>query len=264
MAITNLHAFLQDYFRAHHCELLKIEDGMFTIQLTEDMDRALMNRPFYWHYVKKTGHEGMPMQLTLISNPDKRGEKGEWVHFGSPRLQQILEHLKQQEKHTKLFQKVQTSANTPLYPWLVINIKISYTGKQKRDEIFSIGLHLVNGMMKLEMMEKLKQLPLQMKISDYCYTISPMIKLNSGYLRIQSVIDNYIENQTHEWADQSIIELEEEIEMLHYFYAQESNKEQIDKELNEIKERYEPSITYKIINGGIFYLTANALDEPKA
>ncbi|UJL44835.1 hypothetical protein KFZ58_10320 [Virgibacillus sp. NKC19-16] len=260
MAITNLNEFLQDYFTANQCELIFNEDGVLTVQLTEEMDRALMNRPFYWHYVKSTGYAGEPMKLTLVTNPDKREEKGEWIHFGSPRLQQILTQLKQNEKVTKLFQKVETNQNTPLYPWLVVNIKISYVGKQKKDEVFSIGLHLVNGMMKVEMMEQMQQLSLQMTISDYCYPISPLIKLKSGYLRIQSVIDNYIENQTHEWAEESWKTLDEEIQMLHYFYTGETEtvNEQKQKELNEMKERYEPYISYEVINGGIFYFTEDA------
>ncbi|MBY7143386.1 hypothetical protein KFZ56_10055 [Virgibacillus sp. NKC19-3] len=260
MAITNLHEFLQDYFTANQCELIFNEDGVLTVQLTEEMDRALMNRPFYWHYVKNTGYAGEPMKLTLITNPEKREEKGEWIHFGSPRLQQILNQLKQNEKVTKLFQKVKTNQNTPLYPWLVINLKVSYVGKQKKDEVFSLGLHLVSGIMKVEMMEIMQQVSLQMSISDYCYPISPLIKINSGYLRIQSVIDNYIENQTHEWAEESWKALDEEIQMLHHFYTEqtETMQEQKQKELIEIKKRYEPYISYEVINGGIFYLTEDA------
>ncbi|MBP1969737.1 hypothetical protein J2Z83_001844 [Virgibacillus natechei] len=263
MAITNLNKFLGEYFTANNCELLHNQDGILTIQLTEQMDRELMNRPFYWHYVKSTGYSGEPMKLTLITNPEKRENQGEWIHFGSPRLQQIINQLKTNERNTKLFQVVETNKNTPLYPWLVINIKISYIGKQKKDEVFSIGLHLVNGVMKLEMMDKLQQIPLKLTISDYCYPISPMIKLKSGYLRIQSIIDDYIENQLHEWAEQSLLTLDEEIQMLNYFYSGETDtvQEQKEKELAEMKKRYEPSITYHVINGGVFYLTEDTLKE---
>lgn len=255
MEITNLNVFLERYFSSHHCELTANHDGIMTVQLTEQMDRALMNRPFYWHYVKSTGHNGQPMKLTFITNPDHREEQGEWIHFGSPRLQQIMNHLKQNEIYTKLFQKVDVQTNTPLYPWLVCNFKISYQGKQKKDEMISIGLHLVNGKMHTNMMEKLEEITLQMTISDYCYPISPMIKLKSGYIRIESVITNYFENQTHEWAEASLKTLEEERKTLKYFYTENMDEEQMQKELNEIKERYYPSITYEVINGGIFYLT---------
>lgn len=258
MAITDLNGFIESYFTTHHCEVLDCKDGVLTVQLTEEMDRALMNRPFYWHYVKATGNPGTPMQLTLITNPEKRDIKGEWIHFGSPRLQQIINHLKQNEQFTKLFQKVDTAANTALYPWLLINIKISYEGKQKKDEVFSIGLNLVNGFMKQGMMGHLQELQFNMAISDFCYPISPLIKLNSGFKRIEAVLDNYVTNQSHQWADEAILMQKEEIQLLHHFYQDSSETEQMKKEVTEIRRRYQPRISFKVINGGIFYLTGDA------
>lgn len=256
MAIPDLNNFLKSFFTAHHCSLLLDQDGVLTIQLTEEMDRALMNRPFYWHYMKKMGHSGEPMQLTLITNPNKRDDEGEWIHFGSPRLQQIIGYLQQQEKYTKLFQIVNPTVNTALYPWLVTNIKVSYRGKYKRDELFSIGLNLINGTMKSDMMKILDSIPLHTTISDFCYTLSPLVKLKSGYRRIEAVVDQYIENQNHEWASEALEELQTEIELLKYFYTSDNDNEQMEKEIKEINERYQPRITYQVINGGLFYLTS--------
>lgn len=258
MAIKNLHDFLTSYFTAHHCTLEKNTDGVLTVQLNEKMDRALMNRPFYWHYVKKMGSSGQPMKLTLITDPLNRDGKNEWVHFGSPRLQQILQHLGENEKFTKLFEGVNKNRKTALYPWLVTNVKIGYQGKQKRDEIISIGLHLVNGSMKVEMMEELQTRSLQMTIPDYCYTISPMIKLKSGFKRIESVLESYINDQSHDWASESLTTMEEEINLLKHFYRgtndNEQEKQEMEKEVEEITKRYKPCITFEVINGGIFYL----------
>ncbi|MUK87142.1 hypothetical protein GMD78_01850 [Ornithinibacillus sp. L9] len=256
MAISNLNSFLEDYFTAHHCKILNNENGLLQIQLTEEMDKALMNRPFYWHYIKKMGHPGDPMQLTLRTNPTHPDPKGEKIHFGSPRLQQILNHLKNNERFTKLFQRVQATTNTALHPWLVTNIKISYIGKQKKDELFSLGLNLVNGVMKSEMMEQLNQIDLQAAISDYCYTISPLIKVESGFNRIKTVLDDYLQNQEHHWATESLKELKKEIELLKHFYHDQTEQEEvrIQKEIEEITDRYHPKIEVSVINGGIFYL----------
>lgn len=255
MAITDLNVFLQDYFRAKDCTILENSNGMLRVQLNEEMDRELMNRPFYWHYIKKIGREGDPMQLTLITNPELRDQKGEWIHFGSPRLQQIMNHVKGKERYAKLFQQIDTGQNTALYPWLVINMKISFKGKQKKDEIHSIGLHLVNGKMKVNMMEELDRVDLQTRISDYCFTISPIIKLHSGYLRIENVVVDYVQNLDSEWANDSIRLMKEETEILERFYTDPDDKEQFEKESNEIKERYQPVIELNVINGGIFYLS---------
>ncbi|HLR80683.1 MAG TPA: YqhG family protein [Bacillota bacterium] len=259
MPITNLNTFLSRFFNAHHCTILRNEDGVMTVQLTEEMDQSLMNRPFYWHYVKKMGKMGEPMKLTFITNPSQREQQGEWIHFGSPRLQHILHLLKTRERFTKLFQSVrdrQSLSKTELHPWLVVNIKITYVGQQTKAELFSIGLNLVNGEMKSEMMNHLKHVDLQTTIGDYCYTISPLITIRSGFKRIQSVIDNYVRNKDYEWAHTSQRELKKEIQLLNYFYEgkSEEEKEQQAKEIREITKRFKPRISISIINGGLFYL----------
>lgn len=255
MKIENLNDFLETYFSIHECHILSNDDGVLSVQLTEDMDKALMNRPFYWHYMNSMGQQGQPMKLSLITNPEKREDKGEWIHFGSPRLQQIIKHLRDHETYIKLFQTVDTAVNIALYPWLLTNLKISYQGKQKKDEIFSIGLNLVNGMMKIEMMDLLDTLSLSKTISDYCYPISPIIKLRSGYQRIETVIDNYIKDQEHTWADEALKTMKNEIKMVQHFYTEDSDQEQKQKEIDEVKERYTPYITYEVINGGVVYVT---------
>ncbi|SFA71333.1 protein YqhG of unknown function [Lentibacillus halodurans] len=258
MAIRKLHTFLQSYFTAHHCELLHNQEGVLTVQLTEEMDRALMNRPFYWHYIKKMGHPGEPKQLTLITDPEKRDGKHEWIHYGSPRLHQIVNHLREHEKYTKLFERVDSKQKTSLFPWLVTNIKISYQGKQKKDEMVSIGLQLVNGVMKLKMMDDLQTKPMQNTISDYCYTISPMIKLQSGFKRIEKVLKTYVEDQDHDWAEASLKTMEEEIDLLRHFYKTDAENDEMKKEIDDIKKRYSPYIAFEVVNGGIFYLKNEA------
>ncbi|HEX6594434.1 MAG TPA: YqhG family protein [Bacillota bacterium] len=257
MDLTNLNTFLSQFFTAHHCPIIKNMDGVMTVQLTEEMDQALMNRPFYWHYVKRMGKLGEPMQLTLITNPSHHGQSGEWIHFGSPRLQQIIHFLKNRERFTKLFQHVDAApTKTELHPWLVVNIKIAYVGQHKKAELFSIGLNLVNGTMKSDMMSVLKQINLQTTIADYCYTISPLIKLQSGFRRIKSVVFKYVNNQEHEWAQRSLIQLKKEIQLLNHFYTEKSEDEKLqkEKEIREITNRFEPRIKISVINGGLFYL----------
>lgn len=268
MSIRDLNIFLQDFFTANQCHVEEEANGKLHVHLTEEMDRVLMNRPFYWHYIKQMGFTGDPRTLRMVTDPNHPDEDGEMIHFGSPRLQQIMNHLKANERFTKLFEQVDTKsehdlsdgsgtvAGIPLYPWLVLNMKISYQGKQKKDEIFSIGLHLLNGGMQTEMMELLKERSLQMGIGDYCYTISPIIKLQSGLKRIEAVVTDHIKKQNDDWANESKEALNEELQLLEHFYDGQDNLDTTNKqkEINEIKRRFEPKIVMQIINGGIFYL----------
>lgn len=259
MALENLHDFLSDYFIANQCEIIENANGKLHVQLTDRMDEVLMNRPFYWHYVKKLGYPGEPMTLTLITNPERREEGGEWVHFGSPRIHQIFRTLTDQGKFTKLFEQVNSGQRTALVPWLVINMKISYTGKHKRDEIISIGLQMINGAMKLDMMDALDSIPMQSAISDFSYTMTPIIRIKSGYQRIISYLEQYLQRQNHEWAQESWNHLQEEKQLLEHFYQNSAEDEEYEnryeQEMKDIESRFQPFIHLSVINGGLFYLS---------
>src|SRR5699024_2982570 len=145
-------------------------------------------------------------------------QKGEWVQYGTRRLHQIESYLEEQAQYTMLYQSVQSTKKTMLQPWLLINYQLIYTGKHRKEEILSFGLNLINGMMTLNMMERLDDIPLQQAISDQCYTISPLITIPSGFLRIEKYVDQYLKQQNYTWAEESIRLLEEELAMLEHFY----------------------------------------------
>ena len=58
MQQQEIHNFLMTYFHPIIVKLLKNMTPILTIQLTIEMDKELMNRPFYWQYLEKTG--GVP------------------------------------------------------------------------------------------------------------------------------------------------------------------------------------------------------------
>ncbi|HEY4602625.1 MAG TPA: YqhG family protein [Cerasibacillus sp.] len=257
MALSQLDHFFSTYFKAHQCDVHLKENGILKVQLTKEMDQALMNRPFYWHYMEKTGQTGEPMQLTIITDPSHPDQQpGEWGHLGSPRLQQIIDHLKMNETHAKLYHHISPTTETPLYPWLVTNIKIIYQGKQTREELFSIGLNLINGMMQTNMMEALNTLSFQRTIPDFCFPLSPLIRLKSGYRRIENVLKQYINDQDHTWVKETLDMREHELSLLQHFYetGDEEHEALYKKEETDIKNRLQPKIHVHVINGGLFYL----------
>ncbi len=156
-----------------------------------------------------------------------------------------------------LFQEVEAEINTPLYPWLLANFKISYSGRQKKEELISLGIHLLNGKMIVNMMDELEKLTLKQQISDLCYTITPIITLSSGYKRLEKIILNYIDNQPKEWANEAMETLNEEIALLQHFYQDDLDDKILKKEIEELNNRYTPEINIEVISGGIVYLLDN-------
>src|SRR5690625_2175179 len=182
----SLSQFLANYFEAHHCHVKVTNKYQLTINLTEEMDKAIMNRPFYWQYMSTTGQQGEPLTLSLkTKNIETDTDDVELIHFGSIRLHTIFDQLRQSARFVRLVENVATQTNTMLFPWIRNNIIISYEEMQKKDELFSIDLQLVNGTIVRNMMEHLMKRPLSEQISNYCYTISPLIKLQSGFNRMK-------------------------------------------------------------------------------
>lgn len=251
--------FLYRFFQANQCPILFVDETNIQVQLTIEMDKALMNRPFYWHYIAATNQLGEPKQLLLTTEQVESTEK-EWIHHGSPRLEQIYQLMLQENNVVQLFEIQHTDVQTMLHPWLLTNYCISYQGKQKKESFFSLGLNLINGTIVHNMMERLNLISLAPSISAYCYIISPIIKIQSGFKRIEHVITDQIQNENHNWAKESLQYMEEEIEMANYFF-EDKTTEKYTKEITSIKQRFQPRISHDVINGGVIYLSNQFLQK---
>lgn len=263
MQQEQIHHFLESFFTANSCNIVENEPGYLTVQLTIEMDKELMNRPFYWHYLEKTNGAPNPMKLTLITNQHQVPDdlKGEVMHFGSPRLHQIFHSTTRLGSYIRLFEKVSsTDGNIPLHPWLGVNIIVSYQCDMKKDQHYSIGLHLVSGTLVENFQEKLEKIELTPKIPDLCFNVIPLIKPQSGLKRIEQFIEQSISRDNHSWADAARQRWNDDLELLDHFYEDVDEKPDcyhLEKEA--LRELYEPQINVSVQSGGIFYLTPQAI-----
>lgn len=259
MQQQDIHDFLRRYFIANGCEIKEEREGYMTVQLTIEMDKELMNRPFYWHYLEKTGGVPNPMALTLIYDREKAPEKmkGEIIHFGSPRLHQIFASTKNLSKYIRLYEDIPNprKQHIPLKPWLGLNLKISYQCDRKKDVLRSIGLQLINGQMVENFYDHLSRLALTPKIPDYSFTLSPLIMPKSGVLRIERFLRRELEAEDVTWANEARKRWQKDLALLEHFYKDNEEKsESYFIEKQALQEQYEPKINISIINGGLFYL----------
>lgn len=252
--------YIEKYFTANECDIRKVANGCMEIQLTVEMDKLLMNRPFYWHYLEKTGGIPNPMKIVLQTEPGEvEGveKKPEFIHFGSPRLHQLFQTTKELGAFMRLYEDVnaQKGIFVPLEPWLCLNVKVSYQCDRKKDHLYSIGLQLINGMIKNDFHDYIETLSLTPRIPDYCYTMSPLIKPVSGFKRIENYLEQEISNDDHTWADEARERLKDDQELLEHFYeSAEEIPDTYEVEMEALKELYDPKVKIEIINGGMFYL----------
>jgi len=254
--IFNVQPFFTTFFKENHCSV-KEDHALLHVKLSKEMDKALMNRPFYWHYVEATNQIGVPQTVSFSFDGQIKDDKIISVHFGCPWFQKVKRYLHDNCTMIYAYEAINRETKTMLQPWLLTNMLITYSGKNQKEELHSFGLNLINGTMHLNMMEKLNERSITTTIPDFCYTISPVITLQSGFKRIEQFVYKILTEKEHRWAIEANEALHEEIEMLQHFYRTDENDAQFQKEINAAKKRLLPTITMTVLSGGLLYLTEN-------
>ena len=54
-----IHQYVRQFFNENNCTILRESEHFVQVQLTVEMDKKIMNRPFYWKYVESTGAEAI-------------------------------------------------------------------------------------------------------------------------------------------------------------------------------------------------------------
>lgn len=261
-----LYDFLMRYLTLKGCAVLEKSPAHITARLSEEADREIMNRPYYWLYVDRTGVPAEPMTVTFYFDPANTfAAKGraELIHLGSPRLHHIFQACHKQGQYIRLYEQTESSSGVkrPLTPWLCLNYTISFVCDQKRELYYPLGFNLINGEIIAPFDDYLETYRFTPKIPDYSFTLTPIFSLASAVKRIETHLSDYIRQMDPAWAIQAKKRLEEERELILSFFENDENKKEIlSKRLAELEE-YEPRIEVTPINVGLFYLATHPLTK---
>ncbi|MCM2675008.1 YqhG family protein [Alkalicoccobacillus plakortidis] len=257
--------YVERYFSANDCPTVERKPNYMTVQLSVEMDKLLMNRPFYWHYLEKTGGIPNPLTMTLITDHQTNNDlKGEYIHFGSPRLHQLFQSTTSLGSYIRMYENVtvHSGQSIPLQPWININAKVSFQCDRKKDVLLSLGLNLIHGQIVSDFHLKMMQTPLTPKLPDYCFTLASLIKPASGLIRLQKMVQTFANNEPDDWAIRARERWKQDLELLESFYEEyEEKPESYELEKQALKEQYEPRIEVEIINGGLFFLQKQVFTE---
>ena len=254
-----IHDYIHKFFTENNCPILGGNDHYMTVQLTIDMDKRIMNRPFYWQYLENTGGEPNPAQLTFITDQNRLTEdiKGEVVHFGSPRLNQLFQATKELGSFVHMYERVidQAESKTILTPWLGVNYKVSYYSDQTKETLYSLGINLMNGQLIDNFQEWVSQADLDSMMTENSFDLMYIIKPIRGLERLDMVVEQLIQQDDHTWAEEAKERWKKDMEVLEHFYeAMENKPECYEMEKKAMEEQYEPKIKVDIVNGGLFYM----------
>ncbi|MFJ7733775.1 YqhG family protein [Lysinibacillus sp. NPDC097231] len=253
-----VHSYLRDFFTENDCYILGEDDHYLTVQLTVEIDKKIMNRPFYWQYVEATNSEPNPAQVTFITNQTATPGNlyGEIIHFGSPRLNQLFQATRELGAYVQMFEKVDAArGQVILTPWLGVNYKISYCCDRTKEMLYSFGINLLTGIIKEDFYETLQAVELDTVPADNVFHVQFIIKPNRALQRLDAAIEAIVAQDDHSWAAEAKKRWQRDQRVLDYFYEDVDDKpECYDIEKKALEEQYDTKIKIEIINGGLFYL----------
>ncbi|MFJ8262021.1 YqhG family protein [Rummeliibacillus sp. NPDC094406] len=258
MLPQQVHGYLRNFFQQTDCPIIEDEGHYMTVQLTIEMDKRIMNRPFYWKYIESTDVVPCPAQLTLITNQNILNEnvKGEIVHFGSYRLNQLFQATKEMGAYVQMFESIDThESQTILTPFLCVNYKVSYFCDQTKEMLYSLGINLMTGNINEDFQVILAEVDLVSEMPDNAFPLQYIIKPIRALKRLDDFIENIIQQDDHTWAEKAKKRWQKDQRVLDYFYEEvEEKPESYEIEKKALEDRYGAKIKIEIINGGLFYL----------
>ncbi|MGE7947504.1 YqhG family protein [Lysinibacillus sp. NPDC093688] len=253
-----VHSYLRQFFTENDCRIVGEDQHYLTVQLTVDIDKRIMNRPFYWQYVEATNSEANPAQVTFITNQTASAGSlyGEGIHFGSPRMNQLFQATRELGAYVQLFEKVDTAiGQVILTPWLGVNFKVSYCCDQTKEMLYSFGINLLTGIINEEFQETICTAEFDTVPADNAFHVQFIIKPLRALERLNATIEKIIEQDDHSWATKAKKRWQRDQRVLDYFYEEEEDKpECYEIEKKALEEQYDTKIKIEIINGGLFYL----------
>ncbi|MFY0519984.1 YqhG family protein [Lysinibacillus sp. UGB7] len=253
-----VHSYLRQFFMENDCNILGGDDDYLTVQLTIDMDKRIMNRPFYWQYLEATNGEPNPAQVTFITDHTALtgNVRGEIVNFGSPRLNQLFQATRELGNFVQMFEKVDAaSEQIMLTPWLGVNYKVSYCCDRTKEMLYSCGMNLMTGMILEDFHEALSKMELDAIQSENVFHVQYIIKPIRALQRLDAAIEAIIQQDNHDWAVQAKKRWQRDQRVLDYFYEDvEQKPECYEIEKKALEEQYDAKIKVEIINGGLFYM----------
>ncbi|MFD0670767.1 YqhG family protein [Cohnella sp. GCM10027633] len=286
MNTKQVQKFVMSYVESMDCQIVEKAPGRITVKLSPEADRALTNRPFYWSFVDRTGtppetltygwsfeppsaQDGQSSPLSYLMTPSGRIVQ-EGVYFGSRRLQQLFDVVRQGGRNVTLFEEparggLDPFGSQPYTAWLGANFKVSFACDMRREELHSYGISLATGIVDDKFMDRLKGRKLTPRLPANIHLLRNGLSLRKGMSQLETAMERKLKNADFSWAAEAEERRQDELARIGHYYepllAQAEEEEQrqalqsrFEQRKAEIDWQYRPRVTLSTINCGIFHL----------
>ncbi|HEY8342007.1 MAG TPA: YqhG family protein [Calditerricola sp.] len=261
-------AFVRRYIATMGGEILEETPSYIRVRLTPDMDKDLMNRPFYWSYVEQFGLEPVPAVLTLVFDPDRPPPdgRGEPIAFGSLRLTQIFRSAQKRGRFVRLYEAPTVGEGggpdrpeaIRLVPHLAINYRVSFLCDRKKERLVPLGVNLETGHVVEDFYPRIAARPFTPVMPPGAVLAPGHLTLEAAVERAEATVAAAIAAEDDSWARDALARLAEEQALLRAYYGETPTEEQrgeLAQRLDELKALFTPRIAVDVVNAGLFFLS---------
>lgn len=265
--LRDVHArvhFCERYFECVGATAVHKADDYLEYVLPVEVDKEMVDRPYYWMWIEKTGQEpkSSVMRLAFSEEAETRenqrlraealeaagpglsdlqrqyfvAPKSELIGLGCYRLDKIYASLDSRGKFAAVMPKTVTppasmgngaQQRLPLIPWILIQARLSYRCDNTQQELKSYGICLENGQVVKDFYKLLSRIEMQPMNPSWVQN-RMQISIEDGFERIEQVLHRELTSADHTWAAEAQERCQEDLEQVELYY--ESLKHDTDAE----------------------------------
>ncbi|MDZ5712148.1 YqhG family protein [Jeotgalibacillus haloalkalitolerans] len=129
--------------------------GKAVVQLTEQLDRKFMNRPFYWHYRDALQQSGDPLQVMIVHSKSADEHKNIiQLHPDHPIFQSIFDSAQNENRFYIAYEQSRTL--TELFPWVIIHMTAEVVPPGSASIRFEGRISLTTGRILVQAQEEIE------------------------------------------------------------------------------------------------------------
>ncbi|MGG1314640.1 MULTISPECIES: YqhG family protein [Cohnella] len=210
---------------------------------------------------------GMPMPL-LQNGPRVIRDD---VYFGSRRLDQIFESVRQFGRCVTMFEEppkrtgVGPLGSVPYTAWLGVNFKVGYECDMKREELYGWGISLATGVIDEAFLERVRERRLTPKLPPNVHLLPNGLSLRKAMAQLEHALERKLKAADFQWAAEAEERRLDELARLEAYYRpmidqaeegepKEALRARLKQRSEEIDWQYRPRVTMSVMNCGLFHL----------
>ncbi|MDF2720726.1 MAG: hypothetical protein K0Q59_401 [Paenibacillus sp.] len=193
----------------------------------------------------------------------------EEVTFGSKRLLQLFDAVKEAGQFVQLFEEpdaaMRTTPGSAGYDsYLGVHMKIELACDMKRDELHAFGVDLATGQLHDSFHDRLAGKKLTPRLPPNVYMSRPAVTIARARTIIEQHVEKMLKTYDHSWAKSAHERWQDELAQIDHYYAEtvktleEEPKREAEDQWNrrreELERQYRPSVRVSVVGGGLFHL----------